>query len=335
MFDLGDLHGDRATVQYLAVLRAQAQGVRPLRQQRSTTLVGTGGQQRHRQEVHARAADEAGYKRVHRVVVELQGRAHLLNAARAQHHDLVGHGHGLHLVVGHIDHGGLQPRMQIADLRPHRYAQFGVQVRQGLIKQEQFGFAHDGAADRHALALPAGQLGWLALQQLPQPQQRGRRADLGLDLGPGCADVLQPERHVVVDRHVRVQRIRLEHHGAAALCGRHGIHVDLIDPDVTRTGRLQACYDAQQRGFAATRRPDEHHKLTVRDAQVDAVQDGGLVEGLDDAVQIECGHGAVLGVRSTLAYFTPALAIPVVMYFCRNANTRVIGISVITVIASR
>jgi hypothetical protein len=34
-------------------------------------------------------------------------------------------------------------------------------------------------------------------------------------------------------------------------------------------------------------------------------------------------------------YFTPALAIPVVMYFCRNANTSVTGSSVITVIASR
>ncbi len=39
--------------------------------------------------------------------------------------------------------------------------------------------------------------------------------------------------------------------------------------------------------------------------------------------------------RTERLHFTPAEAIPCVMYFCKNAKTIVIGSSVITVIASK
>ena len=108
--------------------------------------------------------------------------------------------------------------MQVADLGAHGHAQLGIQVGQRLVEQEQLGLAHDGAADGHALALAARELCGLALQQLVQPQQRGRLLHLAFDLGLGhLAPVLQAEGHVVVHRHVRVQRVGLEHHGAAAV----------------------------------------------------------------------------------------------------------------------
>ncbi len=74
---------------------------------------------------------------------------------RAQHHDLVGHGHRFDLIVSHIDHGGLEPVVQLADFQPHAHTQRCVKVREGLIKQKRRRFAHDGAADGHALALTA------------------------------------------------------------------------------------------------------------------------------------------------------------------------------------
>jgi hypothetical protein len=43
--------------------------------------------------------------------------------------DLVGHGHGLDLVVGHIDRRGLEPLVQFLDLDPHLHPQLGVKVR--------------------------------------------------------------------------------------------------------------------------------------------------------------------------------------------------------------
>jgi hypothetical protein len=50
-------------------------------------------------QVHLRRADEARDERVARRAVQLQRRADLLDIARAQHHDLVGHGHRFDLVV--------------------------------------------------------------------------------------------------------------------------------------------------------------------------------------------------------------------------------------------
>ena len=48
--------------------------------------------------------------------------------------------------------------MQPRDLDPHLHAQLGVEVRQRLVEQEDLRLAHDGAADRDALALAAGEL---------------------------------------------------------------------------------------------------------------------------------------------------------------------------------
>jgi hypothetical protein len=46
--------------------------------------------------------------------------------------------------------------------------------------------------------------------------------------------------------------------------------------------RLEAGDDAQQGRLAAARGADEDDEFTVGHGKVDAVDDGGLVEGLDD-----------------------------------------------------
>ena len=59
------------------------------------------------------------------------------------------------------------PRLpvQLLDLEAHLHAQLGVEVGQRLVEQEHRRLAHDGAAHRHALALAAGKLARLALEQ--------------------------------------------------------------------------------------------------------------------------------------------------------------------------
>ena len=81
------------------------------------------------------------------------------------HDDLVGHGHGLDLVVGDVDGRGLQPLVQFLDLGAHLHAQLGVEIRQRLVEQEHLRVAHDGAAHGDALALAAGKLARKALEQ--------------------------------------------------------------------------------------------------------------------------------------------------------------------------
>jgi hypothetical protein len=81
--------------------------------------------------------------------------AHLFHAALVQHHDFVGQRHRLDLVVRHVDHRGLEVFVQLGELVAHLHAQRGVQVGQRFVEQEDQRLADDGAADRHALALPA------------------------------------------------------------------------------------------------------------------------------------------------------------------------------------
>ena len=80
------------------------------------------------EEVHLRAADEAGNEQVGGIVVQVLRGIDLLHKAVLHNHDTGSHGHGLGLVVGHVDEGGLQALMQLGDLGTHGNAQLGVQV---------------------------------------------------------------------------------------------------------------------------------------------------------------------------------------------------------------
>ena len=55
--------------------------------------------------------------------------------------------------------------MQLGELDAHLNAQRGVEIGQRLVEQEDLRLAHDGAADGDALALAAGELAGLALEQ--------------------------------------------------------------------------------------------------------------------------------------------------------------------------
>jgi hypothetical protein len=50
--------------------------------------------------------DEAGDEFVGRIVVEIERAADLFDPPIAHDDDAVGHGHGLDLIVGHVDDGG-------------------------------------------------------------------------------------------------------------------------------------------------------------------------------------------------------------------------------------
>ena len=62
--------------------------------------------------------------------------------------------------------------MEPLQLEPHVVPQRRVQVRQRLVEQEHRRLAHDRAADRDALALPARELARLPLQHVVDAQQR-------------------------------------------------------------------------------------------------------------------------------------------------------------------
>ena len=215
--------------------------------------------------VHPRRADEAGDEQVVRVLVEVEGRADLLDPAGIQHRDAVGQRHRLHLVVGDVDHRRAQRLVQTGDLDAHADAELGVEIGERLVEQEDLRLAHDRPADRHALALAARKFARLALQERLQPQDPRGLRHLGVDLPLRLAGHLERKAHIGRHRHVRIERVGLEHHGDAAL-GRILVgDVAAADLDPALAYPLQPGDHPQQGRFPAAGRPDEHQELAIRD----------------------------------------------------------------------
>ncbi len=243
-----------------------------------------------RHEIHRRRADEAGDKGRSRLAIDLLGRPHLLDAATVHDDDALGQGHGLDLVVGDIDGRGADLLVHLLDLDPHLHPQLGVEIGQRLVEQEHLRVAYDGAAHRNALALAAGELLGLAVDQVGDVEHPGSFRDPALDLGLGVVLQPQAERHVLGHRHVRIERVVLEHHRDVAVLRRHVIDDVAADHDVAVGDVLEACDHPQGRRLAAAARPDQHHELMVGDVEIDAAHRLDLVVALHHLTQTDVSH---------------------------------------------
>src|SRR5688572_4139643 len=76
------------------------------------------------EEVHGWRADEAGYEKVVRVIVQMLRRIKLLQNAFIDDGDTGSHRHGFRLVMRNVNECSLQTLVQLVDLRPHCHAQF-------------------------------------------------------------------------------------------------------------------------------------------------------------------------------------------------------------------
>ena len=164
----------------------------------------------------------------------LRRRIVLLQIAAVHHGHLVCHGHGLELVVRHIDNRRLQVLMEPLDFGPHLRAQLGVEIGERFVHQEYRGVANEGAAQGHALLLSARELTRPALEQV-----RSCRARVPLPLtfrsisSRGQLSHLQRERQVLVDRLLRIERVVLEHHCDVTILGVEVVDHPVPDQDFT------------------------------------------------------------------------------------------------------
>ena len=184
--------------------------------------------------------------------------------------------------------------MQALELDPHLHAELRVEVRQRLVEQEHLGMAHDRAADRDALPLAAGELARLALEQLLDAQDLGGFADPLGDLGLGELPHLEPEGHVVVDRHVRVQRVVLEHHRDVPVLRRQIVDVPVADGDLAGGDLLEPGDHSQGGRLAAPGWADQHDEFLVSDVEVHVLDGMDLVVLLVQVLHHHLGHGRLL-----------------------------------------
>jgi hypothetical protein len=143
------------------------------------------------------------------------------------------------------------------------------------------------------LALAAGQRGGLALEILVQAEHLGDLGHPALDLVLGGLPLLEAEGQVLLDRHVRVERVVLEDHRDVPVLGRQVVHHPAADGDRARADLLQAGDRPQRRGLPAAGRADEDHELAVLDLEIQVVDplDAAWVD-LVHLVKEDFGHPA-------------------------------------------
>jgi hypothetical protein len=171
--------------------------------------------------------------------------------------------------VGHVHGGDPELVLDPGDLRAHLHPELRVEVRQRLVHQEGLRLADDGPAHGHPLTLAAGQGLRLALQELLQPKDPCRLSDAGVDLVLGGLSKLQPERHVVVDAHVWIQRVVLEHHGDVPFLGGHVVDHSRPHLDGPLGDALEAGDHPKRGGLPTSGRAHQHDELAVPDVQIE------------------------------------------------------------------
>ncbi len=223
------------------------------------------------------------------------------------HDDVVGHRERFLLVVRHVQHRQRQRLLQLADLLADPPPQLGVEVRQRLVEQQHRGLQHQRPRDGDALLLAAGEFGRqprLVLRQAQHLQLLARHSPRLLLVGAhrqrSVADVFQ-------HRHVREQRIRLEHHADVALVGRAQRHVLAADQHAPARHRFESGNHPQRRRLAAARGAEQRDEFALRDLERHVVDGGHVAVFLGDAFEDDaaCGIAHIGGASMPL---TPALS---------------------------
>ena len=115
--------------------------------------------------------------RVGRPLVELLGRAELLDLARVHDRDPVAHRQRLFLVVGHVDERDPDLGLDALELDLELRAELEVEGAERLVEEQHVRPVHERAGERDPLLLAAGQLVRLALLVAGEVDELERLAD--------------------------------------------------------------------------------------------------------------------------------------------------------------
>src|SRR6266853_1497723 len=93
------------------------------------------------------------------------------------------------------------------------------------------------------------------------------------DFGLRMVAIDQPERHVLVDCHVGIERVILKHHRDVAVLRLQLVHDAVVDRDRARGDFFEARDHPQEGCFPAARRTDEHEEFIVTNLETQRMQD--------------------------------------------------------------
>ena len=210
-----------------------------------------------------RSTDKACHETISRMVKYLLRRTYLLYHSVLHDYDAVSQGHGLGLVVGNIDEGGIYALAKLDYLRTHLVSELCIQVGEGLIHEQHLGLTDYSTAYGHTLALASGKGLGLSLQILRDAKYLRSLIHPPVYLLSAHLSELKGKFHIAPYGHVGIEGIALEYHGNVPVLGGHIIHELSAYIQLSPGYLLQARHHTEGRGLSAARRPYEHHKFSV------------------------------------------------------------------------
>ena len=216
-------------------------------------------------------ADEVRDKCVFRLVIDILGRADLLDAALIHDDDSVGHGKRLLLIVGHIYKSDAHRLLDTLELVLHILAKTQVKSAERLVKQQHLRTVNQCASYGDTLLLTAGQLRYLAVFKALEAYdlEHFRNALVDLLLGKLCK--AQSESHVFVHIKVRKQRILLEYRVDLTFVRRDIIDPHAVKKHVAAGGLYKAADDPERGGLAAAGWTQQREEFLIIKIQVNIV----------------------------------------------------------------
>ena len=214
----------------------------------------------------------------------------------------------LFLVVRHQQRRHAEPALKLLQLDLQLLAQLAVERAERLVEQQDVGLEDDRTRQRHALLLAAGKLRRPAILQALQPHQlqrferlaaRGRAVDLAH---------AERKQHVLQHRHVREQRVGLEHQPDVALLRRRFGDVAAADEDAARGRPVEAGDQRQQRRLARAARPQDGDELALRHREIDLVRRRDRAVALRHAFEADVAHAIAAIARSAAASVSSMIA---------------------------
>ncbi len=204
-----------------------------------------------------RHAEEACNGRRDRPLEQL-ARLVMLDDAPLQHQrDALAQFGGLGAVVRDDDRRELSLALESDEELPQLRAAVGIHRRQRLVQQEQCGVGAEGAGERHALLLSAGEPADAAVGEADEPDVVEAGAGACAALAARDARGAERERDVLGHVEVRQKSRLLEDDRDATLVGRNVGKRAAASADHAGVERGQPGDRAQQRRLARARRADE------------------------------------------------------------------------------
>ena len=157
-----------------------------------------------------------------RALVDVLGRADLLDETVAHDGDAVGEVERFFLIVGHIKKGDAGALLYVLEFALHLLAQFEVERAERLVQQQQLRLQNQRAGNGDTLPLSAGELGRHALFKALQRHQAQHFPHAALALVLFHAAHAQAVGDVPTHVHMRKERVTLKYGIDVAFLRRQG-----------------------------------------------------------------------------------------------------------------